>query len=624
LFFAIKSKHRRFPSQLAVIMCSSSSKIDGQVSFQEQVAQTQDDQQVQELMQQHKPMQLQQQQAEQVSQQQQQQQMPQPGGMRGCSRYQLQPQQQTPQQMTPVLPSLRQQRPPGGGLVGGYGRGSLSAPIDASSFNDDDPLEVAARVAPAAQAEPEPDASIEGPLSLSTRVEYAALPTGQTQDVFGLVSLQAAEAAPTADAESGEGETTRQPMDIACVLDVSGSMQGDKIRQVQDATRFIIEQSDPKDRLCMVSFNSTAQRVLRLRKMDVEGKNDANVATLRLNAGGGTSIAAGLDMALAVMERRRQRNKVSAILLLTDGQDRSTRGRIPELLRRAAAANCAVYGFGFGRDHDAALLSEIAEQAQTPFTFVEDTSKIKEAFAGAVGGLTSIVAQRVELSLKCQMPLKTVHTPFPMQRISEMEAMVTIPDMFAMERRDILVELSMPADGDGVGQTVLLEASARYTDLRTDRLVQTAAVVMEAQRVEEPQPEAEPDEEVSAQRERVEVTRALQNAAAASDLGQFDQALQVLDSCESKLKSSKAKSSPVHEALGQELTDARCRMCSRSVWEQGGRAEVKDATQMHQMQRCTNMMQSSMAPMKMSKAMYCNPTQGSWIQKSKGNSSSRG
>merc|ERR1712203_322022 len=110
-----------------------------------------------------------------------------------------------------------------------------------------------------------------------------------------------------------------------------------------------------------------------------------------------------------------------------------------------------------------------------------------------------------------------------------------------MERRDILVELSVPADGDGLGQTVLLEASARYTDLQTDRIVQTAVVSMETQRVEEPQPEAEPDEEVSAQRERVEVTQALQDAAAASDCGQFENALQVLDEAENRMKSSKRK-----------------------------------------------------------------------------------
>jgi uncharacterized protein YegL len=493
----------------------------------------------------------------------------------------------------------------------GSGFESMQGDTNIAAFNDDDSLDLIEAALPRSSPEPEPDSSVEGCLSVSTRIEYSALPTGMTQDVFGLVSVQADACTKTSSLEEEE----RQPMDIMCVLDVSGSMRGDKIRQVQDATRFIVEQADPKDRLSLVSFNSSATRVLRLRKMNPEGKNEATVSTLRLAAGGGTSIAAGLDMALSVMERRRQRNKVSAILLLTDGQDGSTRGRLPELLRRAAQANCAIYAFGFGRDHDAALLSEIAEQAQTPFTFVEDTDKIREAFAGTVGGLSSIMAQSVVLTLKCHVPLKAIHTPFPVQR-TESTAVVTIPDMFASERRDILVELSVPAVGDGSHHTELLEASARYVDLHGNRTVQTPAVVMEAQRVEEPQPEAEPDEEVGAQRERVEVTRALQSAAQASDLGQFDQALQVIDECDTRMKAANKKSR-VTEALGQELEDARNRMRSRAAWEQGGRAELRDATQMHMMQRCTNMMQAEGSVMKSAKSMYCSSRQEAWIQKSK-------
>jgi uncharacterized protein YegL len=433
--------------------------------------------------------------------------------------------------------------------------------------------------------------------------------SGRTQDVFGLVTVQAAACPQPVDGKMEE----RQAMDIICVLDVSGSMQGDKIRQVQDATRFIVDQADPKDRISLVAFNSNATRVLRLRKMNAEGKNDANASTLRLTAGGGTSIAAGLDTALSIMERRRQRNKVSAILLLTDGQDGSTRGRLPDLLQRAASANCAIYAFGFGRDHDAALLSDIAEQAQTPFTFVEDTDKIREAFAGAVGGLSSIVAQGVELKLTCHVPLKAIHTPFPTQQ-TEREAIITIPDMFASERRDILVELSVPADSSGAAQTLLLEASAKYIDLRGNRNVQTAPVVMEAHRTDLPQPEAEPDEEVSAQRERVEVTRALEDAAQASDLGQFDQALQLIDACDERMRSAKKKS-PASVALGQELEDARNRMRNRNSWEEGGRAEIRDAAQMHKMQRCTNMMQVEGRVQKSAKKMYCSPKQDAWIQK---------
>merc|ERR1712098_251362 len=155
-----------------------------------------------------------------------------------------------------------------------------------------------------------------------------------------------------------------------------------------------------------------------------------------------------------------------------------------------------------------------------------------------------------------------------------------------------------------------------YMDLQQDRLLQTATVIMEAQRVEEPRPEAEPDEEGSAQRERVEVTQALQDAAAASDRGQFEDALHVLDEAENRMTCSKRKT-PVSEALGQELVDARQRMRSRSVWEQGGRAEIRDATQMHKMQRCTNTMQSTSSPMKCSKAMYCSAQQGDWIERAR-------
>merc|ERR1719217_400390 len=410
--------------------------------------------------------------------------------------------------------------------------GNFPLPAVAENFNDDDAIPMDTPGAASQQPEPDPVAASDAAVSVSTRIEYSALPRGQTQDVFGLVTVQGAESPspPSPDAPSAATEEDRQPMDLMCVLDVSGSMRGDKIRQVQDATRFIIQQAAPKDRVSIVAFNSNANRVLRLRKMDTEGKDAATVATLQLNSGGGTSIAAGLSMALSVMEQRRQRNKVSAILLLTDGQDGSTRSQLPGLISRAQQANCSIYAFGFGRDHDAALLSELAEQAQTPFTFVEDAENIREAFAGAVGGLTSIIAQSVQLTINSHVRLKAVHTPFAIQRESDTRATVTIPDIFAGERRDILVELAVPAGANATtDQTTLLEAHVRYTDLRSGSVMQTTPVAMEAQVVEEPQPEAEPDMEVTAQRERVEVTTALQAAAAASDLGNFDEAQQVLD-----------------------------------------------------------------------------------------------
>merc|ERR1712232_223690 len=367
----------------------------------------------------------------------------------------------------------------------------------------------------------------------------------------------------------------------------------------------------------------------RLCKMDTAGKSASQVAVAQLRAGGGTNIAAGLDVGCNVMEQRRQRNTVAAMLLLTDGQDGSSAIHIPAMIARARLANCSLYAFGFGADHDARMLGDISEQAYTPFTFVENTADIREAYLGTVGGLASMAARDVCLTLKgLQTGLKAIHTGFSVQRSGDAEATITIPDMFAGERRDVLVELAVPATA-AASQTAILEASLRYSDLANDNsLVQTPVTQMLADYADEPQPEQEPDEEVATQRERVEVSASLQQAMERCDAGRFEEAQQVLTSTTSRLASSKKKSASavaMNSVLQQELADAQSSMVSRSLWESGGRAECYDKKQMHKMQRTTNTYcgrdvseASSSRGAKKSKALYTNACQSAWIASSKG------
>jgi len=490
---------------------------------------------------------------------------------------------------------------------------SSSASPDFSTFADDDSIAPAAQVGAPSQAQPEPEVSGTGPLSIDARIEYKALPRGRAQDIFGIVTLQA-------NASTSVRATTepRQPLDLICVLDVSGSMTGDKLRLVQDAVRFVIRESLPQDRLSIVTFNHSSDRALRLRRMDNDGKDAANVATLQLSAGGGTCIASGLETALEVAERRRQRNAVSAILLLTDGQDGSSSQSFTPLVSRAQRDRCSLYTFGFGADHDSRLLSDIAEQAKTPFTFVEDVDQISAAFAGAIGGLSSVAAQRVEVALDCSAALKRVHTHFDCSTEGS-RAVVQIPDMLAGERRDVLVEFTVLEQTDvAEEETLLLEASAKYWDLAAGAAAQTPAVQMRLRNLpeDEPQPELEPDEEVATQRHRVEVAQTLQTAAGHGDDGRFDEAQAVLAAHEQRLRSS-SRMTPITENLVLELEDARNRMGSRSSWEQGGGAELRDAMQMHRWQRATNLSASSACTnKKSSKAMYATRCQSSWIARS--------
>merc|ERR1719329_1128385 len=221
-------------------------------------------------------------------------------------------------------------------------------------------------------------------------------------------------------------------------------------------------------------------------------------------------IAAGLDCGIAVMEQRRQRNPVSAIFLMTDGQDSGVRDKIPGLVARARAAQSAIYTFGFGSDHDASIMSCISETAQTPFTFVERLENIREAFAGAVSGIMSVVAQNIVLTVEPLggSEIVALHTHFSQQRIDGGAITVSIPDIFEGERKDVVVELRVPAAAEG---GTVLRSRAFYQAIRERGMrVHTPPVLLEVTRSEEP--EAEPNEEVVSQRERVQVAEVLETA----------------------------------------------------------------------------------------------------------------
>lgn len=486
--------------------------------------------------------------------------------------------------------------------------------IAARNYADDDEVGAFATVAASATDQPEPDVSSNGSLSLNTRVEYAALPQNRAQDIFGLVTVQAAAASAAAEARAA---ADRPPVDVICVLDVSGSMQGTKISLVQDAVRFVVDELRAEDRLSLVRFNHSSERVLRLRRMDALGKDEAHRQAFALCAGGGTSISSGLEAGLAVAEQRRQRNPVTAILLLTDGQDGGSRGRLPSLIERARVAGCSLYAFGFGADHDAGLLSSLAEQAQTPFSYIEDVDTIRSTFAGAVGGLVSVTAQRIELTLECHYALKKVHTPFQVQRISDKHVKVQIPDMLAGERRDVLVELSV---SEGVAtEESLLEASARYWDLGHERLVQIASLQMLMTRLSpdkaQPEAEMEPDVEVSAQRCRVEATEALSIAREHGEAGRFQDAQGVLAAGRQKLRAS--PKTAFSDAMELELEAAVSRLQDSEAWESGGRAELSDMYQMNRMQRAMHTNQKSKcAVRRTSMDLYTNSVQKSWVNRS--------
>lgn len=82
------------------------------------------------------------------------------------------------------------------------------------------------------------------------------LKKGSNQLLPAMISVRTKESEGDAD--------TRSPIDFVCVIDHSGSMGGSKIELVRSTLKQLLEILNEKDRLCLVQFDSSSERLTPL------------------------------------------------------------------------------------------------------------------------------------------------------------------------------------------------------------------------------------------------------------------------------------------------------------------------------------------------------------------------
>jgi Ca-activated chloride channel homolog len=149
--------------------------------------------------------------------------------------------------------------------------------------------------------------------------------------------------------------------DVVYVMDVSGSMAGEKLEQARRALKQGVALLRAKDRFNVVSFSTG---VSGFREGLVEASADVKAAAVPwidgLQAVGGTNIEGALDVAL----RQLSAGRLSIVVFVTDGQPTVGERDREALLNKARAANASgarVFTFGVGHDLDVALLDRLAE-----------------------------------------------------------------------------------------------------------------------------------------------------------------------------------------------------------------------------------------------------------------------
>jgi Mg-chelatase subunit ChlD len=89
-------------------------------------------------------------------------------------------------------------------------------------------------------------------------------------------------------------EGKRSPLYLVAVIDISGSMQGEKLRLVVRTMLFVLQHLTESDALGLVAFNSVATVLAPLTHCDEDGRLLLETALRGLKAGSQTNLSGGI------------------------------------------------------------------------------------------------------------------------------------------------------------------------------------------------------------------------------------------------------------------------------------------------------------------------------------------
>ncbi|KAG6500223.1 E3 ubiquitin-protein ligase WAV3-like [Zingiber officinale] len=473
-----------------------------------------------------------------------------------------------------------------------------------STFNDDEPLNFQSVTGEIMQQ------NCVRTVEIKLVPLFSAIPKSVSQENFiVLVHLKSpnaiSENSPSRNLNVAPGMlwSSRAPVDLVTILDVSGSMAGTKLALLKRAMSFVIQNLGPLDRLSVIAFSSSARRLFPLRRMTESGRQQALLAVNSLVSSGGTNIADALRKGAKVIEERKEQNPVCSIILLSDGQDTYTmasswsrspsthqdyRSLMPLSILGHTGHKIPVHAFGFGTDHDSTAMHSISEISGGTFSFIETEVVIQDAFAQCIGGLLSVVVKEMQLTVESVQPgvqIVAIKSGSYANRVEDnmLSGSINVGDLYADEERDFLVYINLPPSED----TPQLRVCCTYTDAVSKETVSLRddIKIERPETVESYTPSVVVDREII----RVQAAEAMQDARDAADRGALDEAVYILGEQRRKLTDSLAGLSgdQLCLALDAELREMQERMASQQRYESSGRAYLLSGLSSHSWQRAT-------------------------------------
>ena len=345
----------------------------------------------------------------------------------------------------------------------------------------------------------------------------------------------------------------RAPVNIALVLDKSGSMEGDKIKQLREASSLAINLLNKKDIVSLIVYDDAAEVLIPATKLT--NKSTFTSIINKIEADGSTALYAGVQQGSEEIQKFLSKEKVNRIILISDGLANvgpSSLGELAQFGSSLREKGISVSTIGLGLDYNEDLMSKLAQKSDGNHAFVENPEDLAKIFQKEFGDILSVAAGGVEVKISCGDGVRPVRVIGREANIQGQIVKVNLNQLYSNQEKYIILEVEVLAGESGKSIKVA-KVDVNYNNFKTkapDNISDSLSVIYTDSRKI-----AEDKEDKDAMTGYVEQVSAenLSKAMNARDGGNIEEAEDMLKDNASFLQSNSVKyAAPALQKLSEE------------------------------------------------------------------------
>jgi Ca-activated chloride channel homolog len=286
-------------------------------------------------------------------------------------------------------------------------------------------------------------------LNVQMELDQVAAPAGQNVERYLLVTIRTPKEVPPE--EMPTATPSRPPVNFSAVLDISGSMQGEKLHQAKLAVKLATKHLHPGDVFSLVTFNNGVACPFEPALVDDNTSQAVEGSLEAIQASGMTALDGGLERGIEKALARKL--ETNLVMLLSDGQTNVGEIDLEVIGMRALQARqqgVLVSALGIGLDYNEALLAEIATQGGGRFYHIQNANQLPAYVAGELGEVAMLAARdaKIHLAIPRGATLVPLSAAYPVVQSGE-EAVVSAGDIPCDTELEIPLRLALVGGSAG-------------------------------------------------------------------------------------------------------------------------------------------------------------------------------